>query len=214
MVNGTGRQSDIRRFVCNILKKCLLFASCHDINVAQVNVHSKVSSSSSLFFMENPHMATNNTELRVTELSGPLLTALGLELVDCEYKREGRAMVLRLFIDREGGLSLDDCATVSRELSEILDVEDVIPAEYTLEVSSPGLCRPLKKAADYQRYVGRLTKIKTYELLADDEGNPRKTFLGELLGLDGDVVRIKLQEGQTAGIPLDKIAKAHLEFEF
>ena len=157
--------------------------------------------------MENQHMATNNTELRVAELSGPLLTALGLELVDCEYKKEGRTMVLRLFIDREGGLSLDDCAAVSRELSEILDVEDVIPAEYTLEVSSPGLCRPLKKAADYQRYVGRLAKIKTYELFADDEGNPRKTFLGELLGLDGDVVRIKLREGQTAGIPSTKLPR-------
>src|ERR1700692_2552474 len=106
MVNGTGRQSGLWQFARNMLKKCLLFASCHDNVVVQVNVHSKVSSSSSLFFMENPHMTTNNTELRVTELSGPLLTSLGLELVDCEYKREGRAMVLRLFIDREGGLSL------------------------------------------------------------------------------------------------------------
>jgi ribosome maturation factor RimP len=184
------------------------------MDVVQVNVHSKVSSSSSLFFMENLHMATNDTVARITELSGPLLTSLGLELVDCEYKKEGRAMVLRLFIDREGGISLDDCASVSRELSELLDVEDVVPAEYTLEVSSPGLCRPLKKEADYLRYVGRLTKIKTFELCADDEGNPRKTFLGELLGIEDGIVRIKLQEGQTAGIPLDKIAKAHLEFEF
>ena len=159
-------------------------------------------------------MATNDTISRVAELSGPLLASLGLELVDCEYKREGRAMVLRLFIDKDGGISLDDCASFSRELSEILDVEDVVSGEYTLEVSSPGLCRPLKKAADYQRYAGRLVKIKTYELFADDEGNPRKTFLGELLGFEDDVVRIKLKEGQTAGIPLDKIAKAHLEFEF
>ena len=164
--------------------------------------------------MENLPMATNDTELRVTELAGPLLTSLGLELVDCEYKKEGHAMMLRLFIDREGGVSLDDCASVSRELSEILDVEDIISAEYSLEVSSPGLCRPLKKATDFQRYVGRLTKIKTYELLTDDDGNPRKTFLGELLGPEGNIVRIKLKEGQTAGIPLDKIAKAHLEFEF
>jgi len=159
-------------------------------------------------------MATKDTVAQVTELSGPLLTSMGLELVDCEYKREGRAMVLRLYIDREGGISLDDCASFSRELSELLDVEDVVPDVYTLEVSSPGLCRPLKKAADYERYTGRLVKIKTYELHADDEGNPRKTFLGELLGFADGVVRIKLREGQTAGIPLDKIAKAHLEFEF
>ena len=159
-------------------------------------------------------MITTDTVSRVTELAEPLIASLGLELVDCEFKREGRAMVLRLFVDREGGVALDDCATVSRELSEILDVEDFITAEYTLEVSSPGLNRPLKKAADYQRYQGRMIKIKTYELLPDDAGNPRKTFLGELLRLEEGVVRIRLVEGQTAAIPLDKIAKANLEFEF
>ena len=164
--------------------------------------------------MEIRHMAPKDTVERITELADTLLASLGLELVDIEYKREGRAIVLRLFIDRDGGVSLDDCASVSRELSEILDVEEVISAEYTLEVSSPGLCRPLKKVADYQRYVGRLTRIKTFELLADDAGNSRKTFLGELLGIEEGIVRIKLQEGQTAGIPLDKIAKANLEFEF
>ena len=159
-------------------------------------------------------MATIDTVSRVTELAAPLLESLRLELVDCEYKREGRAMVLRLFIDREGGINLDDCAAVSRELSEILDVEDFITEEYTLEVSSPGLNRPLKKEADYQRYQGRLIKVKTFELLPDEAGNPRKTFLGELIGLDAGIVRIKLVEGQTAAIPLNKIAKANLEFEF
>jgi ribosome maturation factor RimP len=158
-------------------------------------------------------MATTDVVSRVTELAAPLLASLGLELVDIEYKREGRAMVLRLFIDREGGITLDDCAAVSRELSEILDVEDFITVYYTLEVSSPGLNRPLKKAADFQRYQGRLIRVKTFELLPDDAGNLRKTFLGELLGLDDVVVRMKLTEGQTAGIPLDKIAKANLEFE-
>lgn len=159
-------------------------------------------------------MITTDTVSQVTELAGPLLASLGLELVDCEYKREGRAMVLRLFVDREGGVTLDDCATVSRELSEILDVEDFITAEYSLEVSSPGLNRPLKKAADYKRYQGRTIKIKTFELFPDDAGNPRKTFLGELLQLEEGVVRIRLVEGQTASIPLNKIAKANLEFEF
>ena len=151
---------------------------------------------------------------RVTDLAGPILASLGLELVELEYKREGRTMVLRLFIDRDGGVTLDDCAAVSRELSEILDVEDFIRDHFTLEVSSPGLNRPLKKAADYERYRGRLIRIKTFELLPDDAGNSRKTFLGELLGLDGGIVRLKLTEGQTAGIPLEKIAKANLEFEF
>jgi len=148
------------------------------------------------------------------EIAGPLLSSLGIELVDLEYRREGRMMVLRLFIDREGGVTLDDCTKVSRELSEILDVEDFIRGRYTLEVSSPGLNRPLTKAADYERYRGRLVRIRTFELLADDAGNPRKTFTGELLGLEDGVVRLQLREGQTAGIPVDKVAKANLEFEF
>ena len=159
-------------------------------------------------------MAAADMVSRVTDLAGPILASLGLELVELEYKREGRTMVLRLFIDRDGGVTLDDCAAVSRELSEILDVEDFIRDHFTLEVSSPGLNRPLKKAADYERYRGRLIRIKTFELLPDDAGNSRKTFLGELLGLDGGIVRLKLTEGQTAGIPLEKIAKANLEFEF
>jgi len=151
---------------------------------------------------------------QIENIVTPVLASMGLELVEVEYKREGKAMILRLFIDREGGITLDDCADVSREVSEILDVEDVIPGKYSLEVSSPGLDRPLKRASDYERFRGRLVKIRTCELLADDDGNRRKTFLGELLGLEGGVVRLHLKEGQTAGIPLEKIAKANLEFEF
>lgn len=155
-----------------------------------------------------------NIPEKVMELAEPLVTHLGMELVDLEYKREGRSMVLRLFIDREGGITLDDCALVSRELSEVLDVEDFIQAHYTLEVSSPGLNRPLKKEKDYLHYVGKLVRIKTYDLHLDDEGNPRKTFVGELLECSGGTVRVRLTEGQTATIPLTKIAKANLEFEF
>lgn len=143
----------------------------------------------------------------------PLLDSLGLELVELEYRKEGQGMMLRLYIDKPGGVTLDDCADVSRELSEILDVEDVVHAHYNLEVSSPGLNRPLKKESDYLRYAGRLVKIKTFEMVEDSAGNKRKTFLGELLGLEGGSVSMKLTEGQSAAIPLDKIAKANLEFE-
>ncbi len=159
-------------------------------------------------------MAQVDVAARVKELAEPLAVSLGLELVDVEYRQEGGRMVLRLFIDREGGVTLDDCAAVSRELAEILDVEDFIHSRYNLEVSSPGLDRPLKKTEDYQRFTGRLVKIRTFELLQDDEGNKRKTFTGELLGLEEGVVRLRLKEGQTAGIPLEKVAKANLEFEF
>ena len=159
-------------------------------------------------------MAKIDVAARVTELAGPFTATLGLELVEVEYKQEGGRMVLRLYIDRDGGVTLDDCAAVSRELAQVLDVEDFIRGRYNLEVSSPGLNRPLKKLSDYERYTGRLVKIKTFELLMDDEGNKRKTFIGELLGLTGGVVRLKLCEGQTAGIPLEKVAKANLEYEF
>ncbi|QSV45198.1 ribosome maturation factor RimP [Geobacter benzoatilyticus] len=159
-------------------------------------------------------MAMDEVVDRVSALAENLLTPQGMELVDIEYKREGRHMVLRLFVDRDGGITLDDCALVSRELSEILDVEDFISENYTLEVSSPGLNRPLKKESDYERYRGRLVKVKTFELVADEAGNPRKTFLGDLGGLVDGVVILNLREGQIARIPFDKIAKANLEFEF
>ncbi|MBI5655577.1 MAG: ribosome maturation factor RimP [Geobacter sp.] len=158
-------------------------------------------------------MAQMTVAERVTALAEPLLASLGLELVELEYKRFGRSMVLRLFIDRPGGVTLDDCASVSRELSQVLDVEDFIREFYTLEVSSPGLDRPLKKESDYLRYAGRLVKLRTFELLPDDAGNMRKTFVGTLLGLEDGMVRLTLQEGQSASLPLGKIAKANLEFE-
>jgi len=159
-------------------------------------------------------MARVDVTGRVKELAEPLAASLGLELVDVEYRQEGGRMVLRIYIDRHGGVTLDDCAQVSRELAEILDVEDFIHCRYNLEVSSPGLDRPLKKLADYERFIGRLVKIRTIELLLDDAGNGRKTFTGELLGVDKGIVLLKLKEGQTARIPTGKVAKANLEIEF
>lgn len=161
-------------------------------------------------------MAIHREEIceRVRTISLPILESLALELVEIEYRRSGRESVLRLFIDKDGGVTLDDCADFSRELSTLLDVEDFIPGEYNLEVSSPGLDRPLKTPGDYDRYKGRLIKVRTYELFPDDAGNRRKTFLGHLEGLREGMVTMKLTEGQGAAIPLEKIAKAHLEFEF
>jgi ribosome maturation factor RimP len=144
----------------------------------------------------------------------PILDSMQLELVDIEFVRTGKDAVLRLFIDKDGGVSLEDCAGLSRELSAILDVEEVVPVNYTLEVSSPGLDRPLKKEQDYERYAGRLVKVRTYEPFPDDAGNKRKTFLGTLEGLVDGSVRITLKEGQAASIPLERVAKANLEFEF
>ncbi len=159
-------------------------------------------------------MAKVDVAERITEIVTEIGAPLGIGLVDLEYKREGRDMVVRLFLEKEGGITLDDCADVSRQLSDILDVEDFMPERYTLEVSSPGVCRPLKKLADYQRFAGHLVKVKTFDMVADDAGNKRKTFLGKLLGVQDGVISMDLTEGQHASIPLDKVAKANLEFEF
>ena len=159
-------------------------------------------------------MAKVDVVERVTEIVTEIGAPLGIGLVDLEYKREGRDMVVRVFLEKEGGIPLDDCADVSRQLSDILDVEDFMPEHYTLEVSSPGICRPLKKVADYERFMGHLVKVKTFDTLTDDAGNKRKTFTGKLAGIQGGVVSIDLTEGQHASIPLDKVAKANLEFEF
>ena len=149
----------------------------------------------------------------ITSIAQPILESMGLELVDIEFGRVGPDSVLRLFIDKEGGVMLDDCAGLSRELSMILDVEDVIACNYTLEVSSPGLDRPLKKQADFDRFTGRLIKVRTYQPFLDDSGNKRKTFLGKLEGLVGGIVKMTLTEGQSASIPIERVAKANLEFE-
>jgi ribosome maturation factor RimP len=161
-------------------------------------------------------MALHRDEIcdQIRTLAQPIISEMCLELVEVEFKRTGREALLRLFIDKEGGVTLDNCADFSRELSILLDIEDFIPCEYNLEVSSPGLDRPLKTEADYERFTGRLIKVRTYEPYHDDAGNKRKTFLGRLEGLRDGVVVMALNEGPTASIPLERVAKANLEFEF
>jgi len=151
---------------------------------------------------------------RITSATEAILASSNLELVDLEERREGRTLVLCIYIDREGGVTLDDCAAVSRELSSILDVEDFIPERYTLEVSSPGLNRPLKKISDFERSIGKLVRLRTSSLWQDEAGNRRKTFYGELTAVSGNSLVLALKEGQLAIVPLDVIAKANLEFEF
>ena len=138
-----------------------------------------------------------------------IVTAGGLELVDVEFKRERGARVLRVFIDKRGGVSVDDCARISNEIGMMLDVENAIPQSYTLEVSSPGLDRPLRKAEDFERFAGRNVRIK---LNAERAG--RKKFRGRLEGLDGDeVVIFDEAEARIHTFPLDDIAYARLEIE-
>jgi ribosome maturation factor RimP len=144
----------------------------------------------------------------VREIVNPLLLENGFELVDLEYRREGRARVLRIFIDKDGGITVDDCAKVSRELGTLLDVHDVIPGSYNLEVSSPGLTRVLKKPRDFERFRGKKVKIKTKTDIGD-----RRVFVGRLLDFADDVATV-LVNGHTYLIEYDKIEKANLEMDF
>ncbi len=120
-------------------------------------------------------------EAAIEELVSPIVDDKGFEIVDIEYVKEAGEYYLRVFLDKEGGISLNDCEAVSRELSEILDVKDPIKDNYFLEVSSPGLDRPLKKDKDFVRYQGRDVEIKLYKPL-----NGSKQFEGELVGLNED----------------------------
>jgi len=135
----------------------------------------------------------------------------GFELVDIEAKRERDGYVVRLYVDKPGGVGLEDLQSVSEEVSAILDVEDPIESGYTLEVSSPGLDRPLKKEDDYRRFSGRLCRVSTYEPI-----DGRRHWTGRLLGIEEGFVAVRLERegGPDFRIPLAKIAHARLEVEF
>ena len=158
-----------------------------------------------------------DSQTKIETLVMPILDDLGYELVDLQLQQDGRQLAVRIFIDKPDGITLDNCVAVSREVSAILEIEDPIRSAYRLEVSSPGLDRPLKKAADFERFAGQKIKLKTLRLLDPDQrGNTRKTFVGTLLGLEGDNVRLEQSDkpGGLALIPLVEIDKANLEEEF
>lgn len=156
-------------------------------------------------------MSKKVTEV-VEELALPILDELQLELVEVEYVKEGKSWFLRVYIDKETGVDIDDCGNVSEKLSEKLDEVDPIPQNYFLEVSSPGAERPLKKEKDFLNAIGKNVYIKTYEPILDE-----KEFEGILTSFDGEEVtlevRIKTRK-KTIVIPFEKVAKARLAITF
>jgi ribosome maturation factor RimP len=142
--------------------------------------------------------------------------ARGLEVWDIQSRRESTGHVVRVFIDRPGpaatpdeSVSVEDCELVNRELSTILDVEDPLPFAYTLEVSSPGLDRPLRSAGDYIRFAGRLAKVVVREPVDN-----QKAFEGHLRGVEGDAVVLEAPNGRMHRLPLTLITRGRLEVEF
>ncbi len=127
-------------------------------------------------------------EQKTEELITPIVEEHGFELVDVEYVKEVGTWYLRAYIDKPGGIAVDDCAVVSRQFSEILDEQDYISDAYIFEVSSPGLGRPLKKEKDYVRNMGANVEIRTYKAI-----NKQKEFVGELVAYDKDTVTIEIE---------------------
>lgn len=146
---------------------------------------------------------------RIRELLDPILESRGLFLWEMDFGKVGPKWLLRIYIDREAGVTLEDCETVSRDLSAVLDVEDFIPHEYTLEVSSPGLDRTLHTPEHFKRFTGSRVRVKTFLPI-----NGEKVFHGELTGMEDSIVKLMLEGGKVMEIPLGDISKASLEVVF
>ncbi len=161
--------------------------------------------------LRRKNMSKKVTQI-VEELVIPILTELQMELVEVEYVKEGKDWFLRVFIDSEKGVDIEDCGTVSEKLSEKLDETDPIPYNYFLEVSSPGAERPLKKNSDFEKAIGKQVYVKTYEPI-DGE----KIFEGELTSFDESIITINIMvktRKKSVEIPYEKVANARLAVTF
>jgi len=151
----------------------------------------------------------NKTKQLIAEiwhLAEPVIRIDGMELVEVEYRCESQGWVLRLFIDQEGGINVDDCARVSRVVGDLLDVADPIANQYHLEVSSPGLNRPLRKAEHFQRYIGSIVDVRTGTSI-----NNRRNYKGKLIDVRPEGITLDC-EGQVFDIPFNLLERARLRY--
>lgn len=148
-------------------------------------------------------------EQRTEALILPIIEKHHFELVDVEYVKEGGTWYLRAYIDKPGGITVDDCEVVNRALSDLLDEEDFVEDSYILEVSSPGLGRPLKKEKDFQRSLGEEVEVRTYRAV-----NNQKEFTGTLTAYDKDTVTVEIAEGEFLTLKRTEIALIRLAFDF
>ena len=152
---------------------------------------------------------TNIVEGKIMPLLGAITAAAKVELVDVEFAKEGANWYLRVYIDKEGGVGITDCEAVSRALEARLDEKDPIEQAYILEVSSPGIDRPLKKDADFEKYQGEIVDIKLYKAL-----DGQKQYQGELLRLENKVISIKDEEGKDISFEQKDVASVRLAVIF
>ena len=144
---------------------------------------------------------------KISELAGSVAEQQAVEVVDVELSGSSRKLLIRIFLDKEKGVTLDDCSHFSRALSALLDVEDPVPAAYILEVSSPGLDRPLKALKDFQRSIGKLVRIITKSRIEE-----QNVFTGRLTRVEGENITLSFNDKEIE-IPYDQISKARLEIE-
>jgi ribosome maturation factor RimP len=161
-----------------------------------------------VFFQRDALTNLPTVAKQVSDLVEPILDGLGLKLIDAEYLTNQGRWVLRLYIDKEGGVTVDDCAKVSHELGDLIDIKDIIEHEYTLEVSSPGLNRPLKKEADFIHVIGKKVKVRTKAPLKG-----QRNFMGVLKDFKEHELHIQ-SEGQLITVAWADIDKANLVYEF
>ena len=154
-------------------------------------------------------MAVESDVERLRGLVGPILRSLGYDLVELVFAGHGGKGVLRIFIDKEGGVTLEDCVQASRFISHALDVEDPISHSYQLEVSSPGLDRSLKYLEDFQRYQGRMVKITVHPPIEN-----QRVLQGRLAEQEGDRIHIVVEGKKEVIVPFHYIKSAKLQFEF
>lgn len=148
-------------------------------------------------------------ESKTDALLQPIVRSNGFELVDVEYVKEGSNYYLRAYIDKPGGVAIDDCELVSRALSDLLDKVDFIDDPYILEVSSPGLLRPIKKETDFKRNMGKEVEIRLFK--AQDK---TKEFVGTLSAFDGEAVTIQTEEGKKSFARKEiSLIRPHVEFD-
>lgn len=145
---------------------------------------------------------------KLTEFIAPVLDGMGFELIDVEYVSEHGRWVLRIYADKEGGITLDDCVHVSREVGVLIDVKDIIKNDYVLEVSSPGLNRPLKKEKDFLWAVGKKIKVRTTAAV-----NGRRRFTGYLQKFEENVLYVEI-DNDIFMLPFKDIEKANVVYEF
>ena len=162
-------------------------------------------------FFGVPQLKQESVAEKVEAVARRVTEGRGFELTDVEVKRDKNGHLVRIFVDKEGGIGLDELQSVSEEVSAILDAEDPIASSYTLEVSSPGLDRPLKTEADYRRFVGKRVKLASSEPI-----DGRRPWLGRLASFEDGLVTVNLEKegGALARIPLSKLSHGRLEVEF